>query len=131
MGNMYVYSFYPDENGDYITENVTEHLQTYSTWSEARESPIWYSGEDDQLPYVHEYWDQYHGVQDEWWFEKISGGSNDADYDYSGEGSDYVDYDTYGCAESTCDWIECEAHEYVSEECWKELCTGCGSDEAC
>lgn len=91
------------------------------------------------MPYIHEYWDQYHGIEDdEWWFESWDESDHEDPYwddgmydDGMNNTSEYVDYDSWDCDAQDCEWVDCEAWEQIdSMDCWKQECTGCG-EKAC
>lgn len=65
--------------------------------------------------YVHEFWDQYHGI--EAW---------SPDFDTS-DIAMFADYDNWDCEDQTCEWVDCEDSEqyWDNRDCWKELCYGC------
>jgi hypothetical protein len=115
-----------DMNGDWQYTDCSEGLTDYNTWMVMRESPAWHNEElNPQLPYIHEFWDNYHGVWDPYWW-------SDESYMYEGEDYwyEYDDYDYFfeycDVNEQDCNWIDCEAHESMWEtDCWKELCYGC------
>lgn len=109
-----------DVNGTWQYNNCTEFMQSYEGWSMAREVLMWRdSSIDTQLPYVHEYWDQYHDIYDpDWW-------TNDDVSEYA----IYSDYDWFmeECQDQECEWVDCDEDEQLWEsgDCWKELCYGC------
>merc|ERR1712139_729457 len=90
---------------------------------------------NDQMPHIHAFWDEYHGIDSsELWYESWTDGE---DYDYDAdewndaegdsEDVEWADYDDFECDESVCEWVDCEEDEIVDADCWKELCEGCGA----
>lgn len=69
------------------------------------------------------HWDSWLPRQYDW---QECSDNYDWDYDY-----DY-DYD-YDCYESTCEWTECDAHDYGhgNDDCWIEECIDCNYEYEC
>lgn len=109
-----------DVEGDWQYDNCTELLSDYEGWSMTREVLMWHDTDiDEQLPYIHEYWDMYHDIYDpDWWYY-----SNISDHAVYSEYDEFMDT----CFDQQCEWVDCEEDEQLwdSGDCWKELCYGC------
>jgi len=117
-----------DVNGNWQYDDCGLGMKDYDTWMKLRESTVWHDTEvSDQSPYVHKYWDNYHGVsksmQDAYWTESWSATASRQEARFS-------DYYNFDCKSKECQWVECEDHEHLSDgrDCWKELCTGCNKE---
>jgi len=119
MSDFTCYMPHYDLDGNWLYEDCSETLLDYDSWSALRDHPYWHDrNQDPYNVYVHDYFDSYHGIEEEnWW----SATQDSSDYAL------YADYDTFECEDQTCEWVDCEDHEqyWDGRDCWKELCYGC------
>lgn len=83
------------------------------------------------MPYIHEYWDSYHGIYDpDWWLEEWASEGVEEEKLFS-----FDDYENPECETLECEWVDCHADQIragdTAEDCWKELCTTSCNSTTC
>jgi len=119
MSDFTCYKPHYDMDGNWQYEDCSDTLLNYDAWNRVRTHYYWHDRSQDQYNvYVHEHWDQYHGIEDD-----LFNGVDTSDLAL------FSDYDTWDCEDQQCEWVDCEENEqyWDNRDCWKELCYGCDS----
>merc|ERR1712203_1327986 len=60
-----------DTQGNWRYDDCGLAMKNRKEWEALRNEPVWHdTSKGSQLPYIHEYWDKYHGIHDDkWWYE--------------------------------------------------------------
>lgn len=69
MTNYTCYMPHYDVNGTWQYQECSSEFEDLNRWSELRDHKFWHdTAIDEQNPYIHEFWDNHHGIYDpNWW----------------------------------------------------------------
>lgn len=86
-----------DLEGNWQYDDCAEDMMDYDMWVYGlREEPIWHDTTmGHQLPFIHEHWDNYHGIVDMSWWGEAWGYSDDDYYEVVSLYDDYHMFKDY------------------------------------